>query len=61
MNRSSKVVSKSSTASAADAPNQHQRQNHTTNNLTTPVPTCQNPPITTTVISSENINQAESH
>nr|GFC75038.1 hypothetical protein [Tanacetum cinerariifolium] len=27
----------------------------------TPAPTCQTPPIATTVISSENINQAESH
>nr|GFC49273.1 hypothetical protein [Tanacetum cinerariifolium] len=31
------------------------------NNHTTPAPTCQNPPTTTTVISSENINQAELH
>nr|GFD07429.1 hypothetical protein [Tanacetum cinerariifolium] len=31
------------------------------NNHTTSVPTCQNPPITTTVISSENINQTEPH
>nr|GFD41826.1 hypothetical protein [Tanacetum cinerariifolium] len=52
LNGSSKVVSKSSAVSAADAP---------LNNHTTPVPTCQNPPITTSVISSENINQAEPH
>nr|GFD15832.1 hypothetical protein [Tanacetum cinerariifolium] len=31
------------------------------NNHTTPAPTCQNPPTTTPVISSENINQAEPH
>nr|GFD31265.1 integrase, catalytic region, zinc finger, CCHC-type, peptidase aspartic, catalytic [Tanacetum cinerariifolium] len=31
------------------------------NNHTTPVPSCQNSPITTSVISSENINQAEPH
>nr|GFB62303.1 hypothetical protein [Tanacetum cinerariifolium] len=50
LNGSSKVVSKS------------QRQQPTTplNTHTTPIPTCQNPPITT-VISSENINQAEPH
>nr|GEZ15467.1 hypothetical protein [Tanacetum cinerariifolium] len=41
LNGYSKVVSKSSTVSAADAPNQ--RQLHTTplNNHTTPAPTCQ--------------------
>nr|GFC52678.1 Gag-Pol polyprotein [Tanacetum cinerariifolium] len=40
INGSSKVVSKSSAVSAADAPNQNQRQNHTTplNNHTTPAP-----------------------
>nr|GEU69669.1 retrovirus-related Pol polyprotein from transposon TNT 1-94 [Tanacetum cinerariifolium] len=55
------VVSKSSAVSAADGPNQ--RQNHTTpfNNHTTPAPTCQAPPLAPTVISSENINQAESY
>nr|GFB41786.1 hypothetical protein [Tanacetum cinerariifolium] len=59
LNGSSKVVSKSSTVSAADAPNQ--RQQHTTplNNHTTPTPTRQALPIGTTVISSENITQAE--
>nr|GFC68938.1 Gag-Pol polyprotein [Tanacetum cinerariifolium] len=31
------------------------------NNHTTPVPTCQNPSTTTSVISSENITQAEPH
>nr|GEZ95862.1 Gag-Pol polyprotein [Tanacetum cinerariifolium] len=63
LNGSSKVVSKSSTVSAADAPNQHQRQNHTTslNNHTTPSPTCQILTLAPTVISSENINQAETY
>nr|GEX11250.1 hypothetical protein [Tanacetum cinerariifolium] len=61
LNGSSKVVSKSSAVSAADAPNQ--RQHHTTplNNHTTPVPTCQVPTLTPTVTSSENINQAETY
>nr|GFC75344.1 hypothetical protein [Tanacetum cinerariifolium] len=59
LNGSSKVVSKSSAVSAADAPNQRQQPITPLNNLTTPVPTCQNPPITTSVISSENIIQAE--
>nr|GFA73954.1 retrovirus-related Pol polyprotein from transposon TNT 1-94 [Tanacetum cinerariifolium] len=56
--KSSKVVSKSSAVSAADAPNQ--RQNHTTplNIHTTPALTCQVPTQAPTVISSENINQA---
>nr|GFB41985.1 retrovirus-related Pol polyprotein from transposon TNT 1-94 [Tanacetum cinerariifolium] len=56
LNGSTKVVSKSSAVSAADAPNQPPLNTHTT-----PVPTCQNPPITTSVISSKNINQAEPH
>nr|GEZ74694.1 retrovirus-related Pol polyprotein from transposon TNT 1-94 [Tanacetum cinerariifolium] len=59
LNGSSKVVSKSSAVYAADAPNKRQQPTTPLNNNTTPVPTCQNPPITTTVISSENINQAE--
>nr|GFC81724.1 hypothetical protein [Tanacetum cinerariifolium] len=59
LNGSSKVVSKSSAVSAADAPNQ--RQHHTTllNNHTTPVSTCQVPTLEPTVTSSENINQAD--
>nr|GFC56630.1 hypothetical protein [Tanacetum cinerariifolium] len=61
LNGSSKVVSKSSTVAAADAPNQRQQPTTPLNTHSTPVPTCQNPPITTSVISSENINQAESH
>nr|GFC46139.1 Gag-Pol polyprotein [Tanacetum cinerariifolium] len=63
LNGSSKVVSKSSAVSAADASNQHQRQNHTTplNNHTTPAPSCQIPTLALTVISFENINQAKTH
>nr|GFA47190.1 hypothetical protein [Tanacetum cinerariifolium] len=59
LNGSSKVVSKSSAVSVADAPNQ--RQHHTTplNNHTTPAPTCQVLTLAPTVISSKNINQAE--
>nr|GFC00711.1 retrovirus-related Pol polyprotein from transposon TNT 1-94 [Tanacetum cinerariifolium] len=59
LNGSSKVMSKSSVVSAADAPNQ--RQNHTTpfNNHTTHAPTCQVLTLPPTVSSSENINQAE--
>nr|GEW82415.1 hypothetical protein [Tanacetum cinerariifolium] len=60
-NGSSKVVSKSSAVSAADAPNQRQQPSTPLNNHSTPAPLCQNPPITTTAISSENINQAEPH
>nr|GFB55351.1 hypothetical protein [Tanacetum cinerariifolium] len=61
LNGSSKVVSKSSAVSAADAPNQ--RQHHTTplNNHTTPAPTCQVLTLAPTIISSENINQAETY
>nr|GEY22285.1 Gag-Pol polyprotein [Tanacetum cinerariifolium] len=61
LNGSSKVVSKSSVVSAVDAPNQ--RQHHTTplNNHTTPAPSCQVPTLAPTVISSENINQAETY
>nr|GFC25122.1 hypothetical protein [Tanacetum cinerariifolium] len=61
LNGSSKVVSKSSAVSAADDPNQRQQPTTPLNNHTTPVPTCQNPPITTSVISSKIINQAELH
>nr|GEZ40616.1 reverse transcriptase domain-containing protein [Tanacetum cinerariifolium] len=55
------VVSKSSAVSAADAPNERQLLATPLNNHTTPAPTCQSPSIATTVISSENINQAEPH
>nr|GEX44881.1 Gag-Pol polyprotein [Tanacetum cinerariifolium] len=61
LNGSSKVVSKSSAVSAVDAPYQRQQPTTPLNNHTTPAPTCQSPPIATTVISSENINQAEPH
>nr|GFC86282.1 hypothetical protein [Tanacetum cinerariifolium] len=61
LNGSSKVVSKSSSVSVTDAPNQRQQPTTPLNNHTTPAPTCQNPPITSSVISSENINQAEPH
>nr|GFC08943.1 retrovirus-related Pol polyprotein from transposon TNT 1-94 [Tanacetum cinerariifolium] len=58
---STKVVSKSSAVSAADAPNQRQQPTTPLNTHTTPAPTCQTPPITPSVISYENINQAEPH
>nr|GFA58556.1 Gag-Pol polyprotein [Tanacetum cinerariifolium] len=61
LNGSSKVVSKSSTVSAADAPNQRQQPTTPLNNHTTHAPTCQTPSITPVVISSENINQAETY
>nr|GEX83870.1 putative reverse transcriptase domain-containing protein [Tanacetum cinerariifolium] len=61
LNGSSKVVSKSSAVSAADAPTQRQQLTTPLNNHTTPAPTCQNPSIAPTFISSENINQAEPH
>nr|GFC20408.1 Gag-Pol polyprotein [Tanacetum cinerariifolium] len=58
---STPVVCKSSAVSAPDAPNQRQQPTTPLNNHTTLVPTCQNPPITPSVISSENITQAEPH
>nr|GFD31090.1 hypothetical protein [Tanacetum cinerariifolium] len=61
LNGSSKVVSKSSAVSAADAPNHRQQPTTPLNNHSTPAPTCQTPPFTTSVISSENINQAVPH
>nr|GFB18694.1 hypothetical protein [Tanacetum cinerariifolium] len=61
LNGSSKVVSKSSAVSAADATNQRQHLTTPLKNHTTHVPTCQIPPIAPTVISSENINQAETN
>nr|GFD03673.1 hypothetical protein [Tanacetum cinerariifolium] len=61
LNGSSKVVSKSSTVSAADAPNECHQLTTPLNNHTTPAPTCHTPTISTTVISSEKINQAEPH
>nr|GFC27576.1 hypothetical protein [Tanacetum cinerariifolium] len=59
LNGSSKVVSKSYAISAVHAP--IQRQTTPLNNHTTSSPTCQTPSIAPTVISSENINQAEPH
>nr|GEU67440.1 ribonuclease H-like domain-containing protein [Tanacetum cinerariifolium] len=61
LNGSSKVVSMSSAVSAADTPNQHQHHTTPLNNHTTPAPTCQIPTIAPTVISSKNINQAETY
>nr|GEZ09653.1 hypothetical protein [Tanacetum cinerariifolium] len=61
LNGSSKVVSKSSAVSAADAPYQCQQPTTPLNNHTTPAPTCQTSSITTTVRSYENITQAEPH
>nr|GEZ52016.1 retrovirus-related Pol polyprotein from transposon TNT 1-94 [Tanacetum cinerariifolium] len=61
LNGSTKVVSKSSAVSVADAPNHRQQPTTPLNTHATPAPTCQNLPITTSVISSENINQAEPH
>nr|GFD48605.1 hypothetical protein [Tanacetum cinerariifolium] len=52
---------KSSAVSAADAPYQRQQPTTPLNNHTTHVPTCQTPSIAPTIISSENINQAEPH
>nr|GEW59129.1 hypothetical protein [Tanacetum cinerariifolium] len=59
--RQAYVVSKSSAVSSTDANNQ--RQHHTTplNIHTTPASTCQVPSLAPTVISSENINQAETY
>nr|GFB93278.1 hypothetical protein [Tanacetum cinerariifolium] len=59
LNGSSKVVTKSSAVSVADAPNQRQQLTTPLNIHTTPAPTCQDPTPAPTVTSSENINQAE--
>nr|GFB99148.1 retrovirus-related Pol polyprotein from transposon TNT 1-94 [Tanacetum cinerariifolium] len=61
LNGSSKVVSKSSAVSVADAPNQRQQYTTSLNNHTTPTPSCQIPTLEPTVTSSENINQAETY
>nr|GFB33138.1 Gag-Pol polyprotein [Tanacetum cinerariifolium] len=61
LNGSSKVVSKSSAVSAADESIQRQQPTTPLNISTTPAPTCQTPANAQTVISSENINQAEPH
>nr|GEX69735.1 retrovirus-related Pol polyprotein from transposon TNT 1-94 [Tanacetum cinerariifolium] len=61
LNGSSKIMSKPSTVSTADAFNQ--RQHHITplNIHTTPAPTCQAQSLEPTVTSSENITQAEAY
>nr|GFC60172.1 hypothetical protein [Tanacetum cinerariifolium] len=61
INGSTKVVSKSSAVSAADAPKQHQQPTTPLNNHTTPAPTCQNPSIASSITPNENITQAEPH
>nr|GEZ61639.1 hypothetical protein [Tanacetum cinerariifolium] len=62
LNGPSQVVSKSSAITTADESIQRQQQQTTSlNKHTTPAPTCQIPSIAPTVISSENINQAETH
>nr|GFB72761.1 Gag-Pol polyprotein [Tanacetum cinerariifolium] len=61
LNGSSKVVSNSSAVSAADNPNQRQQYTTPLNNHTTPAPSCKIPTLAPTVISFENINQAETH
>nr|GFD29600.1 hypothetical protein [Tanacetum cinerariifolium] len=61
LNGFSKVVSKSSAVSAADAPNQHQHHTTPLNNHTTPAPTCQVTTLAPTFILSENINQTETY
>nr|GFD05915.1 Gag-Pol polyprotein [Tanacetum cinerariifolium] len=61
LNGSSKVMSKSSVVSVADALTQCHQYTPPLNNHTTPAPTYQIPSIAPTVISSENINQAEPH
>nr|GEV93923.1 hypothetical protein [Tanacetum cinerariifolium] len=60
LNGSSQVVSKSSTVTISDAPNQRQQENTTPlNTQTTTEPTCQVLTQAPTVTSIENINQAE--
>nr|GFB47659.1 integrase, catalytic region, zinc finger, CCHC-type, peptidase aspartic, catalytic [Tanacetum cinerariifolium] len=62
LNGPSQVVSKSSAVTTADECIQCQQQQTTPlNSHTTPTPTCQIPTIAPSVISYENINQAETH
>nr|GEZ04042.1 hypothetical protein [Tanacetum cinerariifolium] len=61
LNGSSKVVSKCSTVSAADATIQRQHLTTPLNTHTKPAPTCYVPTLAPTVTSSENINQAETY
>nr|GEU48995.1 hypothetical protein [Tanacetum cinerariifolium] len=59
--KSSKVVSKSSAVSTADAPNQRQQHSILLNTHTTPAPTCHDPTLAPTVTSNKNMNQAETY
>nr|GEU69406.1 hypothetical protein [Tanacetum cinerariifolium] len=59
LNGSSKVVSKASVVSTADAPNQHQHYTTPLNTHTTHAPTCQVPTQVPTIASTKNMNQAE--
>nr|GEV44532.1 integrase, catalytic region, zinc finger, CCHC-type, peptidase aspartic, catalytic [Tanacetum cinerariifolium] len=59
LNGSSKVVSKSSAVSTADAPNQGQQHTTPLNTHTTPAPTCQVLTKVPTIASTKNMNQAE--
>nr|GEZ66147.1 Gag-Pol polyprotein [Tanacetum cinerariifolium] len=61
LNGPSQVVSKSSAVTTTDESIQRQQQTTPLINHTTPAPTCQIPTIAPTVISNENINQAETH
>nr|GEU98526.1 ribonuclease H-like domain-containing protein [Tanacetum cinerariifolium] len=61
LNGSTKVVSKSSVVSTADAPNQCQQLTTPLNTHITPAPTCQVPTLAPTVTSIENITQAETY
>nr|GFC70198.1 hypothetical protein [Tanacetum cinerariifolium] len=62
LNGHSQVVSKSSAVTTADESIQRQQQQTSPLNIhTTLAPTCQIPSIAPAVISSENINQAETH
>nr|GEX02094.1 reverse transcriptase domain-containing protein [Tanacetum cinerariifolium] len=61
LNGLSQVVSKSFAVTTADECIQHQQQTTPLNNHSTPAPTCQIQSIAPTVISNENINQAETH
>nr|GEZ61710.1 hypothetical protein [Tanacetum cinerariifolium] len=61
LNGSSKVVSKSSVVSTADAPNQRQQLTTPLNTHKTPAPTCQVPTQAPSVTSIENVTQAESN
>nr|GFB26323.1 hypothetical protein [Tanacetum cinerariifolium] len=61
LNGSSKVVSKSSAVTTADAHNQRQQLTTPLNTHTTPAPTCQVPTLAPTVTSNENMTQAETY